>query len=139
MPVAAASLALVSTGDPGATRVVYAIIIGLVAIGVALILLGVWLIRQTRWDPPVLAPLERMGDSSWRKRDPATQRRILDEVRPEGAAPLATGAPQLDADFDSTDRPVPELGDLGPGVPPESSELPIPDPSQRIGGPPDQG
>jgi hypothetical protein len=142
VPVAAVSLAsqvLVAAGDPGATRVVYGVIIGLVAIGVALILLGVWLIRQTRWDPPVLAPLERMGDSSWRKRDPATQRRILDEVRPEGAAPLAAGAPQLDADFDITDRPVPELADLGPGVPPESSELPVPDPSQRTGGPTDQG
>ena len=137
-PVPAVSL-LLAAGDPGATRVVYGIVVGLVVIGAALIGLGVWLIRQTRWDPPVLAPLERMGDSSWRKRDPATQQRILDEVRPEGAEPLATGAPQLDADFGSTDRPVPELEDLGPGVPPESSELPIPDPSQRIGGPSDPG
>jgi hypothetical protein len=106
-------------------------VIGLVVVGVALALLGVWLVRQTRYDPPVLAPLERMGDDSWRKTDPATQRRILDELRPEGAEPLATGTapPSLDAEFESDDRPVPEFDDLRPGLsaevdgsaPPEST------------------
>ena len=76
---------------------------GLVVIGVLFVLLGIWLFRQTRYDPPVLAPLERMGDKEWRRqRDPATQRRVLDELRPAGAEPLRPEAspPNLDAEFD---------------------------------------
>jgi hypothetical protein len=84
----------------------------------------------------VLAPLERMGDPAFRKLDPATQQRTLDELRPEGAEPLATATapPQLDAEFERVDRPVPGLDDLGPGVPADTS-LPAPDPSARVGGP----
>ena len=131
--VRSAVLPTLAASDPGSTRLVYAMVAGLVLIGIALVVLGVWLVRQTRYDPPVLAPLERMGDGSWRKRDPATQRRILDEVRPEGAEPLATGkdAPTIDAEFDDDRRPVPGLDDLGPGVAAASTELPTPDPSQR--------
>ena len=116
---------MIAVNDPGSTRLVYAMVIGLVVVGVALVLLGVWLVRQTRYDPPVLAPLERMGDDSWRTSDPATQRRILDEVRPEGAEPLAAGTapPTLDAEFDAHDRPVPEFDDLRPGL---SSSEPSP-------------
>ena len=119
---------MIAVNDPGSTRLVYAMVIGLVVVGVALVLLGVWLVRQTRYDPPVLAPLERMGDDSWRSTDPATQRRILDEVRPEGAEPLAAGAapPTLDADFESDERPVPEFDDLRPGLSSASAELPVP-------------
>jgi hypothetical protein len=126
-------LSVLVANDPGSTRLVYAMVAGLVLIGIALVLLGVWLVRQTRYDPPVLAPLERMGDVSWRKRDPATQRRILDEVRPEGAEPLATGtdAPTVDAEFDDASRVVPALDDLGPGVAAASTEPPTPDPSQQ--------
>ena len=36
--------------------------IALVVIGVFLIGIGVWLFRQTRVDPELLAPLERMAD-----------------------------------------------------------------------------
>ena len=85
------AVALVGAGDPEATRLVYAMVIGLVVIGVVLIFLGVWILRQTKPDLEVLAPLERMGDGDWKKKDPSTQRRILDELRPEGANPLTPG------------------------------------------------
>ena len=94
-------------------------VIGLVLVGIALIVLAVWLIRQTRYDLPVLAPLERMGDRDWRRQsDPATQRRILDEVRPEGAEPLRSESspPSLDAEFELADRPVASMSDLAPPV-----------------------
>jgi hypothetical protein len=111
---------LLAAGDPGSTRLVYATIAGLVLIGVVLIALGVWLIRQTRVDLPVLAPLERMGDRDWRRQtDPATQRRILDEVRPEGAEPLTSepSPPSLDAEFELAARPVASMSDLAPPAP----------------------
>ena len=129
---------MIAANDPGSTRLVYAMVIGLVVVGVALVLLGVWLVRQTRYDPPVLAPLERMGDDSWRTTDPATQRRILDEVRPEGAEPLATGTapPTLDAEFESDHRPVPEFDDLRPGLSSESGVSATPQPDVQEGDPP---
>ncbi len=110
---------LVGAGDPSSSRLVYAMVIGLVAVGIAFVVLAVWLIRQTRYDIPVLAPLERMGDRDWRRQsDPATQRRILDEVRPEGAEPLRSESspPSLDAEFELADRPVAPMSDLAPPV-----------------------
>jgi hypothetical protein len=122
--------AVLGATDPGSTRLVYAMVAGLVIVGLAFIGLGVWLIRQTRYDPPVLAPLERMGDRDWRKRDGVTQRRILDEVRPEGAEPLRSQPepPALDAEFDSSEQPLSSMTDLGPGLaapPPGSFPAPI--------------
>ena len=115
---------LLGAGDPGSTRLVYAMVAGLVAIGVLFVLLGIWLFRQTRYDPPVLAPLERMGDKEWRRqRDPATQRRVLDEVRPKGAEPLRhePSPPHLDAEFELADRPVTSMSDLEPST--QSADL----------------
>ena len=94
-------------------------VVGLIVVGIAFIVLAVWLIRQTRYDLPVLAPLERMGDKDWRRQsDPATQRRILDEVRPEGAEPLRSQSspPSLDAEFELADRPVASMSDLAPPI-----------------------
>jgi hypothetical protein len=109
---------VVSAGDPGSSRLVYAMVIGLVVVGVGLILLAVWILRQTRPDLDVLAPLERMGDGDWKKRDPSTQRRMLDEVRPEGAQPLAAEPPPppIDSDFGQADHEVASFSDLGPGL-----------------------
>ena len=109
---------LVAAGDAASTRVVYAMVIGLALVGVVLTLLGVWLVRQTRADLEVLAPLERMGDGDWKKRDRSTQRRMLDEVRPDGAQPLtpSTRPPSLDAEFEQDEHPVTSFSDLGPGV-----------------------
>jgi hypothetical protein len=76
-----------AAGDPDATRVVYAIVIALLVIGLLLVLLAIWMIRRTKADPELLGPLERMGDRKWRKRDETDRRAMLDEVRPAGATP----------------------------------------------------
>jgi hypothetical protein len=104
----------VAAGDPDANRVVYGAIMALVVIGVLLVGIGVWLFRQTRVDPELLAPLERMADRSWSRRDPATQRRMLDDVRPTDSVPLhrEPKEPTPDEDFDQTDRPVESFDDL---------------------------
>lgn len=111
---------LLGASDVGSTRLVYAMVVGLVAVGLAFIVLGIWLVRSTRSDPAVLAPLERMGDKDWRRQtDPATQRRTLDDVRPDGAKPLRleSSPPALDAEFELSARPVESMSDLAPPVP----------------------
>ena len=119
-PLVASSpfVGVVGAGDPGSSRLVYAMVIGLVVVGIGLILLAIWILRQTRADLDVLAPLERMGDGDWKKRDPSTQRRMLDDVRPEGAQPLAAEPPPppLDGDFEQADHAVTSFSDLGPGL-----------------------
>jgi hypothetical protein len=119
---------LVAAGDPSSTRLVYSMVIGLLVVGLVLVLLGIWLVRQTRADLEVLAPLERMGDGDWKKRDRSTQRRLLDEVRPAGAEPLtpSTQPPSIDDEFEQQDHPVTSFSDLGPGVVAERGDpLPI--------------
>ena len=122
--VPSSAVALVGAGDPAASRLVYSMVIGLVVIGLLLIVLGIWIIRQTRVDLDVLAPLERMGDGEWKKRDRSTQRRMLDEVRPDGARPLAPAKlpPSLDDEFELDEHPVTSFSDLGPGVPSEERD-----------------
>jgi len=66
-------------GDPTSTRTVYGVVILLILIGLVLIGLGVWLVLQTRVDPDLLGPLERMDQRDWRKVDPVVQRRLLDD------------------------------------------------------------
>ncbi len=90
-------------GDPDGTRTVYAIVALLVVLGIALVMLAIWMWRVTRPDPELLAPLEVMGERGWRRADPMGQRRRLDEVRPEAAAPLKrpNAPPTLDASFDA--------------------------------------
>ena len=129
IPGLAAPSVAVAALDPGSTRLVYAMVAGLVLVGIVFVVLGVWLVRQTRYDPPVLAPLERMGDADWRKRDEATQRRILDEVRPKGAEPLRpeAAAPAFDTEFDLSRREPGSVSDLGPGV---STPTPPPPPTR---------
>lgn len=92
-----------AVGDPDGTRRITAIVALLASIGVGLIMLAVWLVRVTRPDPEVLAPLEVMGERAWRRGDPVWQRRRLDEVRPEGAQPLqpSVAPPALDESFDA--------------------------------------
>ena len=90
-------------GDPSASRTVYGAVVVLALIGVAFIFLAVWLYKSTRVDLSLLAPLETMSDRKWRRLDPASQRRLLDDERPEGARPLhvAPSAPDVDAEFES--------------------------------------
>lgn len=92
-----------TAGDTSATRTVYAMVIGLGVIGVALVVLAIWLIKQTKPDPQLLAPLERMDDRAWRKQAPAEMRRDLDSLRPPGAQPVIRpkDVPALDAEVAS--------------------------------------
>ncbi len=107
-------IAGVAAGDPDATRTVYAVVIGLAVVGLALLVVAIWLVRQTKVDPELLAPLERMDDRRWMSRDPATQRRMLDEVRPDGAEPLhrERPVPAVDEEFEAELHPVAGFDDL---------------------------
>lgn len=94
---------LATIGDPEGTRTVTSIIALLVAVGLALAMVSVWLYRTTRPDHELLAPLEVMGDRKWRRADPVAQRRTLDTVRPDGAKPLepSVAPPSLDEAFEA--------------------------------------
>lgn len=94
---------LATIGDPEGTRTVTSIIALLVAIGLALVMVAVWLHRTTRPDPELLAPLEAMGERKWRRSDPVAQRRRLDQYRPASARPITPSAapPTLDEAFDA--------------------------------------
>ncbi len=119
-------------GDPSRTRAVYAAILFLVALGAVLIGVAVWLVRNTRIDPVVLGPLERMGERSWRRADPVFQRRQLDEVRPSGAVPLdPTAPPPVTDDRYGTGPLVEGFDDLQPGAEPIVVAPPVEDPEQR--------
>lgn len=102
-----------AVGDDAASLRVYVVIAVLIVIGVLLIALAMWLVRQTRPDPELLAPLERMEARQWRKLGPQDRRRALDDVRPAGAIPLdrAKSEPKVDQDFAAT-RPVRDFSDL---------------------------
>ena len=82
------SAVVAAASADASTRAVYAVVIALGVIGVALLVLALWLIRQTRPEPQLLAPLERMDDRSWRAQGPAEMRRDLNALRPEGARPV---------------------------------------------------
>lgn len=109
---------LVGARDPGSTGVVYTIVVLLVLGGIGLGVFAWWLVRTTRPDPELLAPLEAIESRRWRRLDPAGQRRLLDELRPEGADPLdmARSEPDVDEDFsaDVDLRDVRELSDDDP-------------------------
>ena len=124
------SVALVAVGDPGSDRTVYATIVLLVALGFAMILLAVWLLRTTRPDPEVLAPLERMGQRKWRRADPVWQRRHLDEMRPGGADPLepSSAPPATDADFERGPQTI-GFEDLASDAPSVGATADLPAPS----------
>ncbi|MBG7604085.1 MAG: hypothetical protein IZT58_05520 [Actinobacteria bacterium] len=78
--------ASLAAGDVQSTRIVYAMVIGLALIGILFVLLGIWVIRQTRVDLEVFAPLERMGPR-----------------------------PSVDTEFEKPDRPVKSFDDLTEG------------------------
>jgi hypothetical protein len=80
-------------GSTGTTTFVLAAL--LVALGVAMLVTTVWLVRATRTDARALGPLEVMGDRRWHRSDADRRTRSLDAARPPGAPPPA---PMLDAD-----------------------------------------
>lgn len=105
---------LAVAGDATATRTVYVSVVALVLIGLVLLFLAIWLYRQTRPDPPLLAPLERMDDRSWRKQDPAEAQRELDRLRPDGARPVAKAkhVPSVDSQFAASSPALNNFDDL---------------------------
>ncbi len=105
-------------GDPSATRTVYLTVVLLAALGVLLAGLAIWVLRRTKPEPELLSPLETMDTRSWRKLDPAAQRRLLDEARPPDALPLRREAsePVVDASF-ATVAPVASFDDLSENAP----------------------
>ena len=96
------------------TSEIYGVVAALGLIGIALAVLALWLIRQTRPESELLAPLERMHDRSWRKQEPAQMRRDLDEVRPTHARPVARGrkVPDIDDEFAQSQPRLATFDDL---------------------------
>ena len=148
-PTPSSTVVLASVGDPTSTRTVYSIILLLVALGFAMVLVTAWLVRRTRSDPQVLAPLEKMGERSWREvPDLQWQRRVLDELRPPGAEPLQHAAPPPVTD-EEFERPAPHPGfaDISGDVerpaetvasadaPPEVDPEPPVEPEPEVAGP----
>jgi hypothetical protein len=90
-----------SVGDSAGTRTIGSIVLLLAVLGIALLMIAMWLFRLTRPDKELLAPLEVMGERKWRRADPVWQRRRLDEVRPGEAQPLqpSVAPPDFDAAF----------------------------------------
>ena len=89
-------------GSTGSTT--FVLVVLLVALGVAMLLVAVWLVRATRTDTRALGPLEVMGDRRFGRRDEAGRAAILTGARPEGAI---GPAPMLDIDDDGTAPPAP--------------------------------
>jgi hypothetical protein len=104
-------------------RLIYLAAGGLVLLGCMLIWLTVRWWRSTRVEHPVLAPLEVMGERSWRKSGDVQRSMALDAVRPEGADKLVAipemedlqddAVPMVEVDefADLRDEPVPERAD----------------------------
>jgi hypothetical protein len=124
LPSMFAVLSAEPIGDPESSRRVYATVVIFVALGVAMSVLAIWLFRQTRPEPQLLAPLEIMDSRRWRRSEPGERRRELDAKRPPGARPLrrSVGRPRVDSEFD-TAQPVRSFDDLV-GDDDQASDLP---------------
>jgi hypothetical protein len=91
-----------------------AVLVGLlVALGLTMLGVAVWLVRATRSDPKALGPLEVMGDRRFRKRDVDRRREDLDTARPPGAPPPAPVVAIDSAESDMASEPVEEEGANG--------------------------
>ena len=122
----------VVAADTGSSRLVYAMVLALVLVGVALIVLAVVMIRRTRVDPEVLAPLERMGDRKWRKSDAESRRTLLDAVRPAGAVAMASTEPETAVG----DLPPPSVVEAAaPAEPVEAPAEPVEAPAEPVEAP----
>jgi hypothetical protein len=80
--------------DPKNARIVYLAAGGLALLGVLMLLATIAWWRNSRVEHPALAPLEVMGDRRFGKAPDGEQRRLLDDVRPEGAKPLPVARPE---------------------------------------------
>lgn len=92
---------LASTGST-----VLVLVAALVVLGIAMVVLAVWLIRSTRTDHPSLGPLETMGDRSFRRGREERREQKLASARSAGAPPPAPIVAFEDADEPSADLGV---------------------------------
>ena len=81
----------------------FVLVVALLAVAVAMAFVARWLMRSTRRDTPALAPLEAMGDRSWRRGDKSGRELLLAHARPDGAR---GPAPVLD--YEAEPEPEPE-------------------------------
>jgi hypothetical protein len=107
-------------GSTGSTT--FVLVVLLVALGVAMLLVAVWLVRATRTDTPALGPLEVMGDRRFGRRDEAARVAILTGARPEGAI---GPAPMLDIEDEAASAP-PALAPAEPVPPAPAPTEPAP-------------
>lgn len=112
------------TASTGTTT--FVLVVLLVAVGVAMIMTTVWLVRTTRTDAPALGPLEVMSARRWTLADPDRRSAGLDSARPPGAV---TPAPMVpfdergpDADGAATE-PAAADDDRGSGVDPTAPAI----------------
>ena len=80
----------------GSTTLVLVVLLS--ALGVAMVLTAVWLVRVTRSDAPALAPLEAMGTRRWTRADEDRRTALLAGARPAGAFPPSPIVPYGDDD-----------------------------------------
>ncbi|HEU4840806.1 MAG TPA: hypothetical protein VFT09_05160 [Ilumatobacteraceae bacterium] len=107
-------------GSTGSTT--FVLVVLLVALGVAMLLVAVWLVRATRTDTPALGPLEVMGDRRFGRRDEAARITILTGARPAGAI---GPAPMLDIEDGAASEP-PAPGPTEPVAPAPAPTEPTP-------------
>ena len=124
-------VAIVAANDARETRTVYLVVAALGVIGVALVILAIWLVKQTQPERELLAPLERMNDRAWRKQEPAQMRRDLDEVRPTDARPVVRepDVPEVDDEFAQSRPALATFDDLQAQLAADVRPSPSVDPS----------
>lgn len=103
------------TGSTGSTTLVLVVV--LIALGAAMVMTAVWLVRSTRSDAPALGPLEVMSARRWGRGDADRRAAQLTGARPAGALPPAPMVP-----FDADPEPA-----APPGDEPESEAAPAPE------------
>jgi hypothetical protein len=86
------------------------LVVTLIALGLAMVLTAVWLVRATRSDPPALAPLETLGTRRWRRAGADHRAVLLADARPAGAPDPAPTVPY----GDDEPSPAPVVADAEP-------------------------
>ncbi len=99
--------------DARHARMIYLAAAGLVVLGIGLTVATVVWWRSSRSEHPVLAPLEVMSDRAWARATDAERRRVVEAVRPPGAAPLVVREVRSEpaVDLDALERAAPAAFD----------------------------
>jgi hypothetical protein len=122
------------TGSTGSTT--FVLVAVLVALGLTMIVLAIWLVRSTRSDAPALGPLEAMGDRSWRRADALRRQETLAEARPAGAPPPAPTIPVDESAPEVRAEPGPVAASVSEGEG-EGEGDPTPHPESEPGSEPE--